>query len=293
MAKYYSMDEVQQKLSLKEERIRQLVETGQLRQYRDGGKIVFRADEVDALASKQDTGEISLEPVDEEGPEEPAAASGTGADVISLEEVDQMEKKGGTRAGAKDDTVITSVGISVFDEDEVPAAADPMAKTRISAQAEEQEVPMESVGSSGSGLLDLTRESDDTSLGAELLDEIYPEEEETVSEEPVVAAEAERGAPAAYVAAEPAVAVLPAVAADPFGPAFTGLLVISVVMLGLVGVVSAAVAQDVWPSFLDVLYRNSLFFLAGAVVLAGIALLIGWLVGKRAGQPVRPPQQAK
>ena len=27
---------------------------------------------------------------------------------------------------------------------------------------------------SGSGLLDLTRESDDTSLGAELLDEIYP-----------------------------------------------------------------------------------------------------------------------
>ena len=292
MAKYYSMDEVQQKLSLKEERIRQLVETGQLRQYRDGGKIVFRTDEVDALASKQDTGEISLEPVEEEEAEQPAG--GSGADVISLEEVDQLEKKGGTRAGAKDDTVITSVGISVFDEDEVPAAADPMAKTRISAQAEEQEIPAESVGSSGSGLLDLTRESDDTSLGAELLDEIYPEEEETVSEEPVVSAEADRGAAAAYVAAaEPAVAALPAVAGDPFGPAFTGLLVISVIMLGVVGVVSAAVVQGVWPSFLDLLYRNSLFFLAGAVLLAGIALLVGWLVGKQAGQPRRPAQQAE
>jgi hypothetical protein len=35
------------------------------------------------------------------------------------------------------------------------------------------ELSLEGVGS-GSGLLDLTRESDDTSLGAELLDEIYP-----------------------------------------------------------------------------------------------------------------------
>ena len=36
-----------------------------------------------------------------------------------------------------------------------------------------KKLSLESVGS-GSGLLDLTRESDDTSLGAELLDEIYP-----------------------------------------------------------------------------------------------------------------------
>lgn len=40
------------------------------------------------------------------------------------------------------------------------------------------DLTLDSVGS-GSGLLDLTREADDTSLGAELLDEIYPDAGET------------------------------------------------------------------------------------------------------------------
>lgn len=298
MAKYYSMDQTQQKLGLNEDRIRQLVQTGQLHQYRDAGKAVFPAQEVDNLASKQDTGEITLEPV-EEGEELPAGEK-SGADVISLEQVEDLEGKGGTRAGAKDDTVITSVGISVFDDDELPAAADPMAKTQISKQADEPDVALESIGSSGSGLLDLTRESDDTSLGAELLDEIYPEEEETISEEPIVAAEPEP-APAAPVPsqmAEPAAMVAaPAMVAvavdDPAGPIFTGLTVVSILLLGLVGVVSAAEVQGVWPGFLELLYQNSLFVLIGSAVLAGFAALMGWLVARRAARPVAAAPEAQ
>ncbi len=61
-------------------------------------------------------------------------------------------------------------GINVFG-DEHPNI-DPMAQTAISS-APVADLNLESVGS-GSGLLDLTRESDDTSLGAELLDEISP-----------------------------------------------------------------------------------------------------------------------
>ena len=45
-----------------------------------------------------------------------------------------------------------------------------MAKPQIAPALEEQ-IATEGVGS-GSGLLDLTRESDDTSLGAEVLDNI-------------------------------------------------------------------------------------------------------------------------
>ena len=63
-------------------------------------------------------------------------------------------------------------GVSVFDAGEVDDA-DPMAQTAMTAGIDDEELALESVGS-GSGLLDLTRESDDTSLGAELLDEIYP-----------------------------------------------------------------------------------------------------------------------
>ncbi len=66
-----------------------------------------------------------------------------------------------------------ATGISVFDAGEVEPA-DPLAQTQVTrSDIDDEELALESVGS-GSGLLDLTRESDDTSLGAELLDEIYP-----------------------------------------------------------------------------------------------------------------------
>jgi hypothetical protein len=69
----------------------------------------------------------------------------------------------GSRAGG---------GINVFGpDDEGGGSVDPGAQTAISGGLREQ-VNLEGVGS-GSGLLDLTRESDDTSLGA-VLDEITP-----------------------------------------------------------------------------------------------------------------------
>jgi hypothetical protein len=62
-------------------------------------------------------------------------------------------------------------GIDIFQSDDVERV-DPSAQTAVSSGVVEQ-LNTESIGS-GSGLLDLTRESDDTSLGAELLDEIAP-----------------------------------------------------------------------------------------------------------------------
>ncbi|MCC6581428.1 MAG: helix-turn-helix domain-containing protein [Phycisphaeraceae bacterium] len=90
----------------------------------------------------------------------------TGTDALSL-----TEEAAEARTPREDARQAT--GISVFDADEVEEA-DPMAQTLVTrATTEDEDLALESVGS-GSGLLDLTRESDDTSLGAELLDEIYP-----------------------------------------------------------------------------------------------------------------------
>jgi excisionase family DNA binding protein len=285
MAKYYTLEETQEKLGLTEDRVRQLIQSGQLSQYRDSGKVVVPREEVDALATKNDTSEITLEPVDED--EGDSVAGLTGADVISLEEVEELGSKGGTAAGAKDETVITSVGISVFGEEDVEApAVDPMAKTHI--QDDTGEIALESLGSSGSGLLDLSRESDDTSLGAELLDEIYPEEDETLEEEPIVAAEEEETAIPTY-SPEPTspVAMAPAgvASADPLAPLFTGLVVVSVLLVGLVGVVSAAAIQGVWPGFLKTLSSQPLFFLGGAAVAGLVGAGIGWASGRRGSGP--------
>src|SRR5205085_8533831 len=91
----------------------------------------------------------------------PLAESGR-TDAISLADSD-------IKPAAKEDTVVT--GQNMFDTGEVKPA-DAGAQTQIQSAIDDQ-LSLEGVGS-GSGLLDLTRESDDTSLGAELLDEIYP-----------------------------------------------------------------------------------------------------------------------
>lgn len=95
-----------------------------------------------------------------------AVDAGDGTGLIDLAEEPTSPRNGQAASQGS--------GISVFDADEVDTA-DPMAQTMMteSPSAQGDELALESVGS-GSGLLDLTREADDTSLGAELLDEIYP-----------------------------------------------------------------------------------------------------------------------
>ncbi|MBK8267207.1 MAG: helix-turn-helix domain-containing protein [Planctomycetes bacterium] len=92
----------------------------------------------------------------------------SGSSIISLEPGDSKIVDSPI---AKEGTKVTKPGISVFDEEELGVPSDPMGETQISSGVEE----FDSVGS-GSGLLDLTQESDDTSLGAELLDVISPTE---------------------------------------------------------------------------------------------------------------------
>ncbi len=181
-------------------------------------------------------------------------------------------------------------GISVFDEDELQIDADPMGETRISAGIEE----LEAVGS-GSGLLDITQESDDTSLGAALLDVISPTEtsgETAVEGEPeIISAEAEETAedsgaimaaeePAEIGYEEAAAAAPTAVMAPPRAASMAAMagavpmnicLITAVVSLAVVGLATAGQIQGVWPSFLDFVAKDvlhySVFGGLGAIVL--------------------------
>jgi len=102
----------------------------------------------------------------------PMAATGAGGTAQGL-------TAGGTAAGVSASGLSGSMagrsrgGINVFGTDDI-GMADPSAQTAISnaGRMEGSGVNLETVGS-GSGLLDLTRESDDTSLGS-VLDEIGP-----------------------------------------------------------------------------------------------------------------------
>lgn len=164
MAKmFYTLDEAAQRLGVDTEKIKEMAASGELQQFRDRDKLMFKRDQIDTLAGgsgDSDSGSpIPLVPSDD-------------TDAISLADTNMASKAGLTSTGTGSGT---GSGMSVFGPDEVEPV-DPLAQTAVTnplSDTAQEDLSLESVGS-GSGLLDLTRESDDTSLGAELLDEIYP-----------------------------------------------------------------------------------------------------------------------
>ncbi|MEO1236528.1 MAG: helix-turn-helix domain-containing protein [Planctomycetota bacterium] len=162
MAKmFYTLEEASERLGMDEEAVKEMAAEGKLQQFRDRDKLMFKREQVDTLAAGDGGGDGSSIgiPLADPGPDD--------TDAISL--ADSMA----SAAGGEPEDPKEATGISVFDAGEVEPA-DPMAQTQVTQpQIDDEELALESVGS-GSGLLDLTRESDDTSLGAELLDEIYP-----------------------------------------------------------------------------------------------------------------------
>jgi hypothetical protein len=224
MAKmFYTLDETKAALGSSEEQIKQLTREGKLREFRDGPRLMFKSDQVDALKSQiggsmeindsgapiglADTGGGSgtaLTMADSEhgsGISSGLAgisgsglgsgltgAGGAGSGMMNLKEdtalaadlglsgtvggIPSPGRSGtgsGTSAGG---SVGSRQGINVFGDD-THMAADPMAQTAMPGAGSVGDLNLEGIGS-GSGLLDLTRESDETSLGAELLDEISP-----------------------------------------------------------------------------------------------------------------------
>ncbi len=341
---YYTADEAKRKLNTDEDGLRLLVRQGKLREFRDGGKLNYRIEDVDALAAQQaagatGSGEFLLEPAEGTGTsmpgvspggstagganlgsksfifnledtstaEKPAGKTGSGtakkagdssfalsgSDVLSLEEVDKETVEG----MRKDDTVITNVGISVFDDEDLEIAADPMAKTIATGGGEH--LGLDGSGA-GSGLLDLTRESDDTSLGADVLTGIeIADAEVTQTTEGTATTDMGEAPPVAEAAAEPVAPLTPRIVTvaafpeDPSSPIFAGLLVAGMLVLAIVGAATAAMTFGVWPGYLDMLYQNLLIFTGATVVAGGLFALIGWLIGRQPTARAEKPKPAK
>jgi hypothetical protein len=283
MAKpFYSIEEVCRILRKDQDGVKALVREGSLREFRDAGKVFFKAEDVDKLAgggasNRSGTGEITLEPADDELPT--LADSRGGTSIIGLAPTE--DDKGKTKSG----TVISASGIGVFDDEELEIDADPMAKTQITTEGAGDVVSLEGTGS-GSGLLDLTREADDTSLGAELLDEIYPGEEEAAPAKPAKKAAPVARAPEPEIAEQDAGEALEPVrivaAGDPAEGMFAGLLVGTLLLLTVAGSVVSGVLQGHLPGYAQTLSDNFYAFLGGAAGVVIVSLLIGWVIGRAA-----------
>src|SRR3954462_355197 len=227
MAKmFYTMEETKASLGRNEEEIKQLAREGRLREFRDGPRLMFKADQVEQLKSELGSGgggdAINIAPGGESGAPiglvgDSRAGSSIGSGIALVENVPSPgvgagkgdthldiglsgglggsvggsvsgipspgrsgpRDSGGTHVGSGSGILNlgsgagsggSRAGITVFDVDD-SQKVDPSAQTAINPSVQDQ-INLEGVGS-GSGLLDLTRESDDTSLGA-VFDELPP-----------------------------------------------------------------------------------------------------------------------
>ncbi len=269
---FYSRKEAAEKLNKTDGEIDGLVKEGKLREFRHGETLMYKVDEVDALAgevavteqpqpepqsqqepqpqqaetdleaeqtptteetlSAEETPLIEEAPsveelsIDEEVPtlEEapaPEKTSGPDADEILLaSEAEPSEDKPEQIELSDADTAIVDEGINVlgetdtkdvFDElkpEDEGAELSDLGETSVAAADEasleeiEQDVNLDTFGS-GSGLLDLSLQADDTSLGG-ILDEIYTQEGESkpAGEEAAAGSAAEMAAEAEQMLGE-------------------------------------------------------------------------------------------
>lgn len=195
MAKmFYTIEEAAEKLGKSADEVQQMADSGQLQEFRDRDRLMFKKEQVDLVAGGVEDDILSL------GDElEPLSLSSSGS---------------GSSLGL--DMGNEGTGISIFDPDETEVA-DASEQTQITDSGLEAGFDLDAA-SSGSGLLDLTKEADDTSLGADLLDDVYGQEtmgatspagESGIMDEPAAlfeGSEGEADAAAAPVAALPVLA---------------------------------------------------------------------------------------
>ena len=305
MAKmFYTLAETAEKLGATEDAVKNMATQGKLQQFRDRDKLMFKRDQVDALsAAKADDDEVTgissgAIPLDETGLStgEIPLAGASASDQISL--ADEEELPGAKKKNKSEDSRMAT-GISVFDAGEIEEA-DAHAQTIVKPVEDEEELALESVGS-GSGLLDLTQESDDTSLGAELLDEIYPTEGSDQKQgvgssgafAPAGAAasfEASGASGLEYAAGAP-VYVEAVEAPDPGGTGLAvGAMIVGLAVLVVGLIVAFSVVQGAPQALTAKLAgaggpedKTALYFMLGGVGATLVFAVVGWLIGRSQG----------
>jgi len=322
MAKmFYTLEETKSALGRSEDDIKQLAREGRLREFRDGPRLMFKADQVEQLKGELDSGveTVDLGVSDSGGMIGLVDTTGASGTSITLSD-DNTGHSSGAGMRLSDDSLASDLGLSgslggvpsparagggtgigmtggssggsrgggginVFGAEDTASGerVDPSQQTVISPGFRQQ-MALEGVGS-GSGLLDLTRESDDTSLGA-VLDEITPSgrtgtgrsQAVAVGDSGLVSFEDEPVTTTRVSSAPQYVE-----RADPMAPVFGGAALAGVVaILFGVFVLMTNLAGNSLP---EALKTMSFWIVAGGgIVLAIIFGIVGMVLGKTAAR---------
>jgi hypothetical protein len=271
MAKmFYTTEEVAEKLGKTVEEVLEMARRGQIQEFRDRDKVMFKVDQIDLLGG--DDGETSIPLALDESGESFSALSG----AMTREEEESAPLD---LSGTGMPTVEASgTGIGLADSGGSNVGGMPAADRGET-----------------SSLLDLTRESEETSLGAELLEDIYASDDNV--EIPAATSgmfgaveEAGEAAPAIIggrVAAQPFVPMAAAAVVEEVDPGWSGLsaglMVGAFLGIAAVGVVAITLVSgggsDLARTFAENLYAWA-GGLLGVTIVGGVA---GFLIGRATG----------
>lgn len=319
MAKmFYTAEEAQQILGKTEEEIKQLTREGRLREFRDGPRLMYKADQVDSLKAELSEGgdQVSLGPSDTGAPIGLVDSRSGSSPVISLADstgspspsslkedtalaadlglsgsiglsgsvggVPSPARPGGSGSGLSGLSGTSGGskgGINVLGDE---GDADPMAQTAVNPALADQ-INIEGMGS-GSGLLDLTRESDNTSLGA-VLDEIPASGSRAAETVGATSAGFSSGLAAASPSPSSRVVAQPSYVEkkDPLAPAMGGMALFASLfaLIGLLALASGVMGTS--PSLLESLNLGLLVVAAIGIGAALVGFVGGLVIGKVRG----------
>lgn len=287
MAKmFYTLDETKAALGRSEDEIKQLCREGKLREFRDGSKLMFKADQVESLKATLPAKDI-VDIADSGAPialadSKSGTTGGSAPGMVSIKEDTSSGDTGlsGSFGGvpsarAANQASGTGSGLNIFTTDDVDST-DSSAQTAIASGDQGGLEP----GGSGSGLVDLTRESDDTSLGA-VLDEIPGAKRDPTATGTATAvapaAAAGAGPAAAFGRVTPVVVVKPDAAAPFFGGLALGGAVLSLFALFVLASAVTGASVVFLKSLVDL---GFLLLLAAGLVVTLVCGGIGFGLGK-------------
>jgi hypothetical protein len=293
MAKmFYTAAEAAAKLGKSVEEVLEMASTGEIQSFKQDDEDVFRVEQIDMLSEDDDLGDIEIA-LEDSGVSDPLGLSGSAAAIdlgadsgadLGNEFDGALDLSGEIgledSAAAAGDSFLggsgMGSGVSAFDSGSDASGGDLL----------DDDLSLETVGS-GSGLLDLTRESDDTSLGAELIEEVYSSDDSGAPASASGLFEAVGGdggsglddiaAPVGGMAAVPVVVEAYEGGWSGLG---VGMGIVAVAALSLVALMAFVTGSGTLPAIAEMMTSNLTVWAGGLVGGLLVFGLLGFFIGK-------------
>lgn len=291
MKLFYTLEEAAQKLGKSTDEVLGMARSGQLQEFRDKDKIMFKVESIDLLSGGDD--DLRLDDIKLSDSAAGGSSMNLGDDVPAPS---GGSMAGGTRGGRSDASGMGGIGLADTGAGASPKPAKPssafdsMGSVAGSSvrPGQGERMNIETVGS-GSGILDLTRESDDTTLGAEILDQAFQNDD---APEPLPNAsglfdrgDAESGGNLVSAGATAGITPMPiGVYAESYDGAWSGVGVAGMVaaMVGLVamGLVVLLALGGGTSSLARMVSEGWMYWTGGFALVTAVLMAIGFFVGR-------------